>query len=60
MNFAVCYDFMRMLKNINSDWEIKHQDELRKEMTLFTTILLEMYLTKLQSWIMGKALLNQI
>jgi hypothetical protein len=34
---------MRMLKNIPSDWEIKHQDELIKKMTLFTTILLEMY-----------------
>jgi hypothetical protein len=58
MNFAVCYDFMRMLKNIPSDWEIKHQDELRKENDIIYNHLIRDVSDETQSWIMGKAFIK--
>jgi hypothetical protein len=58
MNFAVCYDFMRMLKNTPSDWEIKHQDELIKENDIIHNHLIRDVSDETQSWIMGKAFIK--
>lgn len=58
MNFVVCYDFMRLIKKIPSDWNIKHKDELIKETEFIYSHLIRNVSDKTQSWIMGKAFIK--
>jgi hypothetical protein len=58
MNFVVCYDFMRLLKEIPSDWNIKHNDELIKENDFIYSHLIRNVSDKTQSWIMGKVFIK--
>ncbi|MHC5202473.1 hypothetical protein [Myroides sp. LJL119] len=58
MNFVVSYDFMRLLKHIPSDWNIKHKDELIEENNLIYNHLIRSVSGKTQSWIMGKVFIK--
>jgi len=58
MNFVVCYDFMRLLKKIPSDWDIKHKDELIKESDFTYSHLIRNVSDKTQSWVMGKVFIK--
>jgi hypothetical protein len=58
MNFVVCYDFMRMLKKMPSDWEIKYQDKLIKKNDFIYNHLIRDVSDETQSWIMGKVFIK--
>jgi hypothetical protein len=58
MNFVVCYDFMRLLKKIPTDWNIKHKDELIKENDFIYSHLIRDVSDKTQSWVMGKVFIK--
>lgn len=58
MNFVICYDFMRLLKNIPSDWNIKHKDELITENDIIYNHVIRNVSDKTQSWIMGKVFIK--
>lgn len=58
MNFVVCYDFMRLLKNLPSDWNIKYKDELIKENEFIYNHLIRNISDKTQSWVMGKVFIK--
>lgn len=58
MSFVICYDFMRLLKKVPSDWDIKHKDELIKENDFIYNHLIRNVFDKTQSWVMGKVFIN--
>lgn len=58
MNFIVCYDFMRVIKDIPIDWNINHKDELIKESNFVYSHLIRKIDYKTQSWIMGKVFIK--
>lgn len=58
MNFVVCYDFMRLLKKVPSDWNIKHKDELIKKNYFIYSHLIRNVSDKTQSWVMGKVFIK--
>lgn len=58
MNFVVCYDFMRLLKDIPSDWNIEHKDKLIKESNFIYSHLIRDVSDKTQSWVMGKVFIK--
>ncbi|MGV8827838.1 MAG: hypothetical protein ACWA6U_05900 [Breznakibacter sp.] len=58
MNFVVCYDYMRLLKNIPSEWQIKFKDELIQENDYIYSHLIRDVSGRIQSWIMGKVFIR--
>lgn len=58
MNFVVCFDFMRLLKRIPSDWEIVYKDELTKESDFIYSHLIRDLGDRTQSWLMGKVFIK--
>lgn len=58
MNFVVCFDFMRLLKNIPTDWNIEHKEDLIKEKNYIYSHLIRNVSDKTQSWIMGKVFIR--
>lgn len=58
MILVVCFDFMRLLKKIPSDWNIKYKDELIKENDFIYNHLLRNVSDKIQSWVMGKVFIK--
>lgn len=58
MNLVVCYDFMRLLKNIPSEWQIKFKDDLIKGNDYIYSHLIRDVTGKTQSWIMGKVFIQ--
>ncbi len=58
MNFVVCYDYMRLLKKIPSDWNIPYKDELIKQPDYIYSHLIRTVSDKTQSWIMGKVFIK--
>lgn len=58
MNFVVCYDFMRLIKKIPSDWEIKYiDDQIEGNGFIYNHLIRDMF-DKTQSWIMGKVFIK--
>lgn len=58
MNFVICYDFMRLLKTVPTEWNIKHRDELIKESDFIYSHLIRDISERTQSWIMGKVFIK--
>lgn len=58
MNFVICFDFMRLLTHLPSEWNIKHKDELIQESDFICNHLIRNVSGKTQSWIMGKVLIQ--
>lgn len=58
MNFIICYDFMRLIKQKPSDWKIAHKDELIKKDDFIYNHLIRSVSSKTQSWIMGKVFIK--
>lgn len=58
MNFVVCFDFMRLLKKINPEWNIEHKDELIKEGDFTYNHLIRNVTDRTQSWVMGKVFIK--
>lgn len=58
MNFVVCYDFMRLLKNVPSEWQIKFKDDIIRENDYIYSHLTRYVTGKIQSWIMGKVFIK--
>jgi hypothetical protein len=58
MNFVVCYDFMRLLTNVPSEWSIKHKDDLIRGKDFIYSNLIRNVSGKTQNWIMGKVFIK--
>ena len=58
MNFVVCYNFMRLLANIPSEWNISHKDDLIKGKEFIYNHLIRNIFEKTQSRIMGKVFIK--
>lgn len=58
MYFVVCFDFMRLMRNVPRDWDIKHIDNFVKEEYWTYSHLIRNVDLKLQSWIMGKVFIE--
>ncbi|WP_041633015.1 hypothetical protein [Maribacter sp. HTCC2170] len=58
MNFVVCYDFMRLVSNIPSEWNIKYGEKLINDNEFIYSHLIRNVSDKIQSWIMGKVLIK--
>lgn len=58
MNFVICYDFMRLLKTIPTEWNIIHKDELIQESDFVYSHLIRKVDDRTQSWIMGKVFIK--
>lgn len=54
MHFVICYDFMRLQRNIPNDWEIQYCDKLVKEPKYIFSHLIRNVDDRTQSWIFGK------
>ncbi len=58
MYFVVCFDYMRLMKNIPSEWGIEQYDRLIKEEKHTYSHLIRNVDTRTQSWIMGKVFIE--
>jgi len=54
MNFIVCFDYMRLISDLPTSWNICHKDKLIKENEFIYSHLIRDAIGKTQSWIMGK------
>lgn len=54
MNFIVCFDYMRLISTLPSEWNIKLKDETIKNNDSIYSQLIRDNFGKTQSWIMGK------
>lgn len=58
MNFMIFYEFMRLVKDVPKEWEIKHKDELIKKPEYIYNHLIRNVIGKTQSWVMGKVFIK--
>lgn len=58
MIFVLSYDFIRLHKNIPSEWQIENSKDLIKENDYIYSHLIRDVLGKKQSWIMGKVFIQ--
>ena len=58
MHFAVCFEFMRLTKEVPAEWNIKHIDETTKTSNHTYNHLIRFVSDKMQSWILGKVFIQ--
>ncbi|MCY1719218.1 hypothetical protein OU798_02640 [Prolixibacteraceae bacterium Z1-6] len=58
MYFVVCYDFMRLLKKVPSEWQIQFKDDIIRESDYIYSHLIRYVSGEMQSWIMGKVFIK--
>lgn len=58
MNFVICFDYMRLMSKIPSDWKIEFKDELVQKPNIIYSHLIRNVLSKTQSWILGKVFIK--
>lgn len=58
MNFVICFDFMRLISVLPSDWKIKFKDELITDKEIVYNHLIRETYGKIQSWLMGKVFIK--
>jgi hypothetical protein len=58
MNFIICFDFMRLISSLPSDWKVKFKDETIRDNDSIYSHLVRDNFGKTQSWIMGKVFIK--
>ena len=58
MNFVVCFDFMRIIKEFPNEWELKSNYEIINSPTHVYSHLIRNWMANEQSWIRGKVFIE--